>query len=85
MPQPLLAGREAASLHLTHSSSKRCCTSSGNPPVLEVVQNVWSHSTVNPEEFVRYLGPQSKLWWQGLNKFWSGNAPLVEPPNASDA
>ena len=53
--------------------------------VLEAVQNAWSHSTVDPEEFVCYLGPASKRWWQGLNNFWSGNAPLVKPPNASDA
>lgn len=45
--------------------------------VLEGVQNVWSHSQVNPEEFFVFLGPESKRWWRGLSEFWSGKAPNV--------
>jgi len=45
--------------------------------VLEGIQNVWGHSSVNPNEFLKYLGPVSQSWWQGLDNFWSGKAPLV--------
>ena len=45
--------------------------------ILEGIQNVWGHSSVNPEEFLHYLGPESRSWWQGLNNFWSGKAPVV--------
>ncbi|MEE8615255.1 MAG: hypothetical protein V3T11_08620, partial [Roseateles sp.] len=45
--------------------------------VLEAVQNVWGNSGVDPEEFGRYLGPESRRWWDGLNKFWRGEAPYV--------
>ncbi len=45
--------------------------------LLEGIQNVWGHSCVDPEEFLKYLGPVSLSWWNGLNNFWSGNAPVV--------
>ena len=45
--------------------------------VLEGIQNVWGHSSVSPEEFLQYLGPESRSWWQGLNNSWSGKAPVV--------
>jgi len=45
--------------------------------VLEGIQNVWGHSSVSPDEFLQYLGPESHSWWQGLNNFWSGKAPVV--------
>jgi hypothetical protein len=45
--------------------------------VLEAVQNVWRNAGVDPEEFGDYLGPESRRWWDGLNKFWRGEAPHV--------
>ena len=45
--------------------------------LLEGIQSVWGHSSISPEEFLRYLGPESRSWWQGLNNFWSGKAPVV--------
>ena len=45
--------------------------------ILEGIQNVWGHSSVSPDEFLQYLGPESHSWWQGLNTFWSGKAPVV--------
>jgi hypothetical protein len=45
--------------------------------VLEGIQNVWGNSGVNPEAFLEHLGPDSRSWWQGLNNFWSGKAPVV--------
>lgn len=45
--------------------------------VLEGVQNVWSHSNTDPEQFRRFLGPESQRWWQSLNNFWSGKTPYV--------
>ncbi len=45
--------------------------------ILEGIQNVWGHSSVSPDEFLQYLGPESHSWWQGLTNFWSGKAPVV--------
>jgi hypothetical protein len=45
--------------------------------VLEGIQNVWGHSSADPGLFLEYLGPESRSWWQGLNNFWSGKAPVV--------
>ncbi len=39
--------------------------------VLEAIQNVWGNNGANPELFLQYLGPETRSWWQGLNKFWS--------------
>lgn len=47
--------------------------------VLEGIQNVWSHSPTDPESFARFLLPESRRWWEGLNRFWSGKATSVEP------
>jgi hypothetical protein len=45
--------------------------------VLESIQNVWSHSPINPERFALFLLPEGRRWWDGLNNFWSGTAPQV--------
>ncbi len=45
--------------------------------ILEGIQNVWGHSSVRPEAFLQYLGPESSAQWPGLNNFWSGKAPVV--------
>ncbi len=45
--------------------------------ILEGIQNVWSNDGADPERFCRWLGPESKLWWQSLNDFWSGKIPYV--------
>ena len=42
--------------------------------LLEGIQNVWGHSTTNPDVFLQYLGPASLNWWHALNNFWSGKA-----------
>jgi hypothetical protein len=43
---------------------------------LEDLQN-WAarSSTVQPEDFVPLLGPESRRWWRGLNALWSGEVP----------
>lgn len=40
--------------------------------LLEGIQNIAGNSGIDPENFVRHLGPQSKEWWKRLNNFWSG-------------
>lgn len=45
--------------------------------LLEGIQSVWANSNVDPELFQPFLGPESRRWWAGLNKFWSGQAPHV--------
>ena len=41
---------------------------------LEGVQNAWADE-VAPEEFFRFLLPESRKWWKELNDFWDGKIP----------
>jgi len=40
---------------------------------LEGIQNVWSHSSTDAGEVIKFLGITSRKWWSRLNDFWSGN------------
>jgi hypothetical protein len=46
--------------------------------LLEGLQNRNLHTTTAPAEFEVWLGPKSKAAWESLNRFWSGEAPLVQ-------
>jgi len=39
---------------------------------LEGIQNHASHTTLNPDSFLKWMGPESKHWWGRLNRFWQG-------------
>lgn len=45
--------------------------------MLEGLQNVAGNSGVDPEEFSRYLKPESAKWWRQVNEFWEGKIPSV--------
>ncbi len=45
--------------------------------ILEAIQNVWGHTDTDPEEFCRFLLPESRKWWKELNDFWAGKIPHV--------
>jgi hypothetical protein len=45
--------------------------------ILESIQNVWMNEGADPEEFGKWLGPESRKWWSNLNDFWSGKALYV--------
>jgi hypothetical protein len=45
--------------------------------MLEGLQNVAGNSGVDPEEFSRYLKPESVKGWRRLNDFWEGKIPNV--------
>ena len=45
--------------------------------ILEAIQNVWGHTETDPEEFYRFLLPESRKWWKELNDFWAGKIPHV--------
>jgi hypothetical protein len=40
--------------------------------LLEGIQNIWEwrHSGSDPEAFAERLMPESRRWWDSLNKFW---------------
>jgi hypothetical protein len=67
-------GRVIERLHLEGDAWVREAASIG---LLEGIQNVWSHTDVDPELFVPYLLPESSRWWQSLNDFWSGKSKYV--------
>lgn len=46
---------------------------------LEGIQFAASHEPrVEESDFVRFLEPESRRWWNGLVAFWAGEAPAVE-------
>lgn len=45
--------------------------------ILEAIQNVWGHTDTDPEEFHKFLLPESRRWWKELNEFWAGKIPFV--------
>jgi hypothetical protein len=45
--------------------------------VLESIQNVWSHSDVDPVHFRGHLQPESGQLWDELNAFWRGDRRYV--------
>jgi hypothetical protein len=47
---------------------------------LESIQNTWNDEDTTPEEFVPYLQPLSKKWWDYLNDWWDGKELPKEYP-----
>jgi len=47
--------------------------------LLESIQNLWGNRGVDPDLFVKFLGPESLRWWNGLNRFWEGKSSSVQP------
>jgi hypothetical protein len=45
--------------------------------ILEAIQNVWGNTDIDPEEFHKFLLPESRKWWKKLNDFWAGKIPHV--------
>jgi hypothetical protein len=45
---------------------------------LEVLQNANLHTTTEPEQFRRFLGPKSIRWWEKLRGFWDRGELLTE-------
>jgi len=39
--------------------------------LLENIQNSWRNNGIDPEEFAKFLKPESKKWWKSLNDFWN--------------
>lgn len=44
---------------------------------LESIQNVWKNNGANPDDFIKFLLPESLKWWKELNDFWNGKIPFV--------
>ena len=45
--------------------------------LLEGIQNTWGHAGTDPEVMGRRLLPESRRWWDSLNKFWRKEIPHV--------
>jgi hypothetical protein len=45
--------------------------------LLEDLQNTNLHTTTEPEQFRKYLGPESHRWWDKLIGFWERGEVLV--------
>lgn len=44
---------------------------------LEGIQNVWGNNDADPEDFCKFLLPESRKWWKELNDFWAGEIPRL--------
>jgi hypothetical protein len=44
---------------------------------VEGIQNVWRNNEADPQVFYEYLLPESKKWWDELNRFWNGEIKYV--------
>ena len=40
--------------------------------LLEGIQNISAHRGIDPRRFEYWLKPESKRWWDKLNRFWNG-------------
>lgn len=45
--------------------------------LLEGIQNTWGDAGIDPEAFGSRLLPESRRWWNSLNKFWQKEIPYV--------
>ena len=45
--------------------------------LLEGIQNTWRHAGSPPEKFADSLLPESRRWWDSLNRFWQKEIPHV--------
>ena len=45
--------------------------------LLEDIQNIAGNRKMDREVFFTYLKPVSAVWWQSLNRFWSGESTQV--------
>jgi hypothetical protein len=46
--------------------------------LLEDIQNEGLHNTTTPDEFVRFLLPESKFWWAKVKALWEQGQPIVD-------
>jgi hypothetical protein len=46
--------------------------------LLESLQNEGLHGTTRPSDFVPWLRPQSRMWWDRVTLFWSEGRPIRE-------
>ena len=46
---------------------------------IEGVQTSAGHAGLDHSVFEPHLGPENRRWWRGVEAFWAGNAPTVQP------
>lgn len=64
----------AAAIERLHTEGSPWVKEFATVGILEGIQNVWSHSPIDPDRFSFFLLPESQRWWKSLNNFWSGKA-----------
>ena len=46
--------------------------------LLESLQNQSLHNTTSPDDFLRFLRPESRLWWDKVIAFWEDGKLIVD-------
>ncbi len=49
--------------------------------LLEDLQNLNLHTTTDAEDFRRFLGPESEIWWDKAERFWSEGRVMTDDRN----
>jgi len=60
-------------IELLHNNGDDYVKEAATIGILEGIQNLSGNTGLDPEVFVKYLHPTSKIWWDKLNRFWSGD------------
>ena len=64
--------------HVEGDAYVRCAATVG---LLEDLQNGNLHTArTAPEQFLPYLGPESRKWWHRVERFWSGDPSALQEP-----
>ncbi len=61
-----------------HTEGDHCVREAATVGLLEGIQNNCSHSPIDPEVFLPFLGPESRRWWDKLNRFWERGELLTD-------
>jgi hypothetical protein len=60
-----------------HTDGDGYVRAAGTIGFLEALQNNARHASIDPERFVPYLLPETRAWWDELNRFWAGESAYV--------
>jgi hypothetical protein len=62
-----------------HSEGEHYVREAATIGILEQLQNLNQHTgATEPDQFVQYLGTESKRWWDKLIRFWDGDITALQ-------
>lgn len=65
-------------IELLHLEGDQYVREAATVGLLEDMQNLNLHSKTTPEDFRKYLGPESERWWDKLIRLWEHGELLTD-------